>query len=544
MLLTLCWPLLLRLSLLRLLLVPSLALAFSAESSRATSNPELAVADLLSQMFMDAANSTASNASSMARIQSFVSVIVLATLAQHNDSSAGALPPLKSINELLRRSQGANAMQLEEQVDPVFNAKSSRAQGSTAATAAATEFSTSDAAAAADQTDPLRSFGYRTSSDSAARIHPALVDTPFPPPPTFAAPAFPTFAADPLLLLGSVGSIPSDSDLVLEAALRGVRAEVAQVVYSLLRAASFQINSLSYWIQVVRNNTVLPHVLRAVGNQIGASAFYIQAARFTEATEAAIQHLQRVIIRRQTQEAQSNSNGTGTHGNASTTQQSQQQPEHASPQTPPSSGFPSSLFACPSFLYGSWLRVETGSSSSPSTAERVVLRFAPDGVERLEVFSDESSSPGSASATGAANRQRSVQHQRWSGSMRVQCYWTEAQEAEAAAAIRARASTASSPPASLRSSLHAALSLFSSSPARIVIELMQSGSAARAVVGGAWGGSSGLSPAVSMHFTFLSLSMEGVKTAVLVERLAGGDREGTEAEIKHGHAFMRMGDQL
>lgn len=122
--------------------------------------------------------------------------------------------------------------------------------------------------------------------------------------------------------------------------------------------------------------------------------------------------------------------------------------------------------------------------------------------------------------------------------MRVKCFWSEAQQAEAAAAMQTRGDPTAAPPASLLHSLQTALSLSTSSSARIVVELMQPATAATAVAGGAW---SDVAPAASMQFTFLSLPFDGARTAVLVERLADG---GAEAPLKYGHAFVRTGEQL
>ena len=509
--LQLCWSLFLGL----LVLLPSLAPIIGADL-RSASSFGPAAAELLSQLVLDrvnvTANSTVSNSSSTTRIQSFVSAIVLATLTQHNDSSAGALPPIQSINELLRQAQGSEAFpfQIEEQANATVDTPRT---GASKAATAATEFSSNGAAAAAGQADPSLSFGYFTQSAPAAPIPPAPSGAPTPPPPSFTAPVF--AAADPVLSPNGAGAAPAPADVALEAALRAIRWDVSQIVYSLLRASSFQLTSVAFWILLAQgpNATMLSNVLRAVANQLGAIAYYVQAERFEEVTEAAIEHLQRILSDRQ--RAQTNE-GTNAQG-------SQTQP--SPPSSPSSSGFLASLLACPSFLYGSWIRLETGSSSPPSTAERVVLRFAADGMDRLEVFSDES-------------RQRAVQHQRWSGSMRVKCFWSEAQQAEAAAAMQTRGDPTAAPPASLLHSLQTALSLSTSSSARIVVELMQPATAATAVAGGAW---SDVAPAASMQFTFLSLPFDGARTAVLVERLADG---GAEAPLKYGHAFVRTGEQL
>ncbi len=79
---------------------------------------------------------------------------------------------------------------------------------------------------------------------------------------------------------------------------------------------------------------------------------------------------------------------------------------------------------CPSLLYGSWLRLETAATSDGSS-ESMLLRFTPTSIESVVTFSRLEPHGNAAAPAPKFSRRKRVSHQRWVGSLYVECEWRE-----------------------------------------------------------------------------------------------------------------------
>lgn len=201
--------------------------------------------------------------------------------------------------------------------------------------------------------------------------------------------------------------------------------------------------------------------------------------------------------------------------------------------------------SCPSFLFGSWLRLETAAAHSSSSSSSLLLRFSRGGMERIESTStvthtaNAMRSPAAAVTAAAASasyrppsrRSRNVEHQIWKASLRVRCTWIEDPEADydriTAVAVNATHHSANTtapaptlPPLRLLSDFLGGLAVPAASRVEITVSIEGSDSAA-------------LAP---MHFSFMQLRVKGKLHTALVERLAL-QADGT---FEHGQAFLRV----
>ena len=185
----------------------------------------------------------------------------------------------------------------------------------------------------------------------------------------------------------------------------------------------------------------------------------------------------------------------------------------------------SALYTCPSFLYGSWLRVEnvlSDDSSSSSSSSSVLMRFTSDSVERIQT----------TLTAAAGGRRRRVQQQRWSGPLQVECEWSSEQQIELEGEGGALSFTTPSSSADLNSS-------------GLVDLTVQVGASHYSMQGGSGAAAAAAAAPLTLRFTYLPLTTHGGSVEVLVERNDPRDEDRaahaqTSKSESHQRAFVRV----